>query len=280
MDRDFNRSWSDRLTSWSDNARIISCPSAPPHRPGSASYVARDGRLRADEVVQRRPADHGRGRRRLPHGRRRPALHRRSLGRLRGRPRASQRRDRRRDRAPAADSRLLLADHDDERPDAARRRGARPHWWPLRRLQTVLQRLGGDRRRPQAGAAVPPPDRTGRAVQGDLLLPLVPRRDDGCARRDGLAKAPQSVRAARHGLDPRAATGADTVPRVPGWAVLARLLRAARDVVELEGPSTVSALILEPVLLTAGVVQPPREYFTLVRESATRPACSSSSTRS
>jgi adenosylmethionine-8-amino-7-oxononanoate aminotransferase len=39
-----------------------------------------------------------------------------------------------------------------------------------------------------------------------------------------------------------------------------------RDVVELEGPSTVSALILEPVLLTAGVVQPPREYFTLVRE--------------
>ena len=27
-----------------------------------------------------------------------------------------------------------------------------------------------------------------------------------------------------------------------------------------------AALILEPVMLTAGVVQPPREYFTLVRE--------------
>ena len=39
-----------------------------------------------------------------------------------------------------------------------------------------------------------------------------------------------------------------------------------RDVIELEGPRTVSALILEPVLLTAGVVTPPREYFTLVRE--------------
>ena len=39
-----------------------------------------------------------------------------------------------------------------------------------------------------------------------------------------------------------------------------------KDVVELEGPRTVAALILEPVMLTAGVVQPPREYFTLVRE--------------
>lgn len=39
-----------------------------------------------------------------------------------------------------------------------------------------------------------------------------------------------------------------------------------RDVFELEGPRTISSLILEPVMLTAGVQMPSREYFTGVRE--------------
>lgn len=43
-----------------------------------------------------------------------------------------------------------------------------------------------------------------------------------------------------------------------------------QDVIELEGPRTVSAVILEPVLLTAGVVLPPPEYFTLLRELCDR----------
>jgi adenosylmethionine-8-amino-7-oxononanoate aminotransferase len=39
-----------------------------------------------------------------------------------------------------------------------------------------------------------------------------------------------------------------------------------RDVIELEGPKTVSALILEPAMLTAGVHMPTREWFHAVRE--------------
>ncbi len=38
------------------------------------------------------------------------------------------------------------------------------------------------------------------------------------------------------------------------------------DVVELEGPRTVSAIMIEPTMLTAGVVTPPAEYFTRLRE--------------
>jgi adenosylmethionine-8-amino-7-oxononanoate aminotransferase len=42
--------------------------------------------------------------------------------------------------------------------------------------------------------------------------------------------------------------------------------RHIRDVIELEGPETVSSVILEPVMLTAGVRLPPPEYFSAVRE--------------
>jgi beta-alanine--pyruvate transaminase len=38
------------------------------------------------------------------------------------------------------------------------------------------------------------------------------------------------------------------------------------DTIELEGPRTVSAVILEPVMLTVGVEMPPPEYFTRLRQ--------------
>jgi adenosylmethionine-8-amino-7-oxononanoate aminotransferase len=43
-------------------------------------------------------------------------------------------------------------------------------------------------------------------------------------------------------------------------------LENLRDTIELEGPRTVSAVILEPILLTAGVQMPPREWFVALRE--------------
>ena len=53
-----------------------------------------------------------------------------------------------------------------------------------------------------------------RALQDDLLLPLLPRRDDGRAHRDRLAAAADPVRALPAGRPPRAPADPELVPRV------------------------------------------------------------------
>ena len=50
-------------------------------------------------------------------------------------------------------------------------------------------------------------------------------------------------------------------------ATYARLLE---EVIQLEGPETIAALITEPVMTSAGVVVPPREYLPRVRELCDR----------
>ena len=61
-------------------------------------------------------------------------------------------------------------------------------------------------------------------------------------------------------------------PAVPGRARDARRdLRAAPGgVIQLEGPETIAALITEPIMMSAGVVVPPREYLPRVRELCDR----------
>ena len=50
-------------------------------------------------------------------------------------------------------------------------------------------------------------------------------------------------------------------------ATYARLLE---EVIQLEGPETIAALITEPIMMSAGVVVPPREYLPRVRELCDR----------
>jgi adenosylmethionine-8-amino-7-oxononanoate aminotransferase len=50
-------------------------------------------------------------------------------------------------------------------------------------------------------------------------------------------------------------------------ATYARLLE---EVIQLEGPDTIAALITEPIMMSAGVVVPPREYLPRVRELCDR----------
>ena len=50
-------------------------------------------------------------------------------------------------------------------------------------------------------------------------------------------------------------------------ATYARLLE---EVIQLEGPETIAALITEPIMTSAGVVVPPREYLPRVRELCDR----------
>ena len=42
--------------------------------------------------------------------------------------------------------------------------------------------------------------------------------------------------------------------------------RTIRDIIELEGPDTVSAIIVEPISNTGGIITPPQEYHTILRE--------------
>ena len=151
------------------------------------------------------------------HGPRGPTVHRRALGRLRGQPRARERGDRRRDRGAAPSALLLVADHDDDRPRArAGDRVAPRHRRQVRRRQAALERVGGHRRRDQDGAPVPPPERQRRALQDDLVLPLLPRRDDGRSHLDGLAAATDAVRAVRRGRPACAPADPGIVPGLHG----------------------------------------------------------------
>ena len=148
-----------------------------------------------------------------------------------------QRRDHRRDRGAAPAALVLVADHDDDRPGARARRRADPaHGRPLRRRQAALERIGGDGGGAQDGAPVPPPERQPRAVQDDLVLPLLPRGDDGRAHVDGLAAAADAVRAVPHRRDPRAPADPRLVPGLHGL-VHPRLPRAAAGRDRARGPA-------------------------------------------
>jgi adenosylmethionine-8-amino-7-oxononanoate aminotransferase len=52
--------------------------------------------------------------------------------------------------------------------------------------------------------------------------------------------------------------------------VAATYVRLAEQVIELEGPETIAALITEPILMTAGVVIPPEGYLPALRELCDR----------
>lgn len=52
---------------------------------------------------------------------------------------------------------------------------------------------------------------------------------------------------------------------VPNDQLGATYARLVEEVVQLEGPETIAALITEPILMSAGVVVPPRDYLPLLR---------------
>ena len=45
-----------------------------------------------------------------------------------------------------------------------------------------------------------------------------------------------------------------------------RCATIVEDVIQMEGPTTVSSMILEPIGNTGGIITPPNEYFTILRE--------------
>jgi adenosylmethionine-8-amino-7-oxononanoate aminotransferase len=170
-------------------------------------------------------------------------------------------------RGAVADARVLVADHDHERPGA-------------RAAAELLDLTGGRcassrsfaaaRRRPgraQARTAIPSPDGPGRALQAVFLSPYHGGRWalgatgwPNCATLYGATRPAPSTFATR-----------PTLSRVPGWPCSLDCFELLKDGVELEGPRTVAALILEPVMLTAGVAA--AGSISLVRELCDRPAC-------
>jgi adenosylmethionine-8-amino-7-oxononanoate aminotransferase len=53
---------------------------------------------------------------------------------------------------------------------------------------------------------------------------------------------------------------------VPPAEIGSTYARLVKEVIELEGPETICALITEPILMSAGVVVPPREYLPALRD--------------
>ena len=124
---------------------------------------------------------------------------------------------------------------------------------PLRHRQAALQRLRGDRGGAQDGAPVPPPERQPGALQDDLLLPLLSRRHDGRAHLDRLAAAADAVRAVPDRRHPRAIRRSRAAAGPAPAPARSAASRSCATSIEHEGPRTVSAIIVEPVMLTAGV---------------------------
>ena len=149
---------------------------------------------------------------------------------------------------------VLLADHDDDRPRARARDRADPRdRRQVRRRQAALERVGGDRGRDQDGAPVPPPER--RRPSGTRrsrsIAPTTAPRWAPSPRRAGRSYGRRTSRSSR--------AACACTPPIPARVGPARApctlgcLAQLRDVIELEGPRTVSAVIVEPVMLTARV---------------------------
>ena len=86
----------------------------------------------------------------------------------------------------------------------------------------------------------------------------------GALTSTGLAAAADAVRAVRAGRHPRARADPGRCRACSGSCTLGCLAQL-RDVIESEGPRTVSAVLVEPVMLTAGVHALPQEYLQGLR---------------
>jgi adenosylmethionine-8-amino-7-oxononanoate aminotransferase len=101
------------------------------------------------------------------------------------------------------------------------------------------------------------------SLQGHLPQPGLPRNHHGGADRHGHPGRAQAVRADL----PRLAHVPNTEP-LPAGAGMTRTRwpDTIADRIEIRGPETVSAVILEPVQNSGGCFTPPEGYFQRVRE--------------
>ena len=130
------------------------------------------------------------------------------------------------------------------------------------------ERLGGQRARDADGPALLAGHGQARQVQGHLARGRLPRRHRGHARH---------LRPAPHGRGLRAARRCRASPRsrrripsaiaapapTPSWSQ--RRARELRETIEREGPDTVSAVIMEPVISSGGFIMPPIGWLRAVR---------------
>src|SRR4029450_7490412 len=105
-----------------------------------------------------------------------------------------------------------------------------------------VRRLGGHGGGDQDGPPVPPADRQPAQVQGHLPLPVMAWLPPLAPPR------------------PRALFGKPS----PSCEITCAPL--VGDVIEMEDPETVAAVIVEPIGHTGGIIDPPDEYLPLVRE--------------
>ena len=165
-----------------------------------------------------------------------------------------------RDPAAGGDARLREPVHGDRGARAARAQARRDLPGRHRRLLLHQRRRRGERERDQDRAAVH------RPPQGDVVLPLVSRRHRG--RDDADRRSAPLGRGARHaGRRPRA----QSVSRHPkGWDTAEVALARIEETIELEGPKTIAAFILEPVTGTNGVLVPPDGFIQGIRDLCTK----------
>ena len=124
----------------------------------------------------------------------------------------------------------------------------------------------------QAGAAVSQADRLARQVQDHQPLPVVARLDPG----------------APVGLRPQESRKTVNEPLAPGFLHVfpptcyrcpfgktypecgITCATIVEDVVEMEDPATVAAILVEPIGHTGGVIDPPEEYLPILRDICDR----------
>ena len=112
----------------------------------------------------------------------------------------------------------------------------------------------------------------GHEVQDHLALPRLPRRAPATPWPPAAGRA-GACRTSR--FPPGSSTSTPRIrtarrsPAAPSTlgATYARLLE---EVIQLEGPETIAAFIAEPIMLSAGVEVPPRDYLPRLRELCDR----------
>ena len=137
--------------------------------------------------------------------------------------------------------------------------------------QVSVRRCRGRRGGDQAGAAVPQAYRLAGKVQDHQPLPVVAWLDAGRAFGLGPQVAQDGQRANGPGfihVFPPTCYRCPFGKTYPDCGITCATI--VEDVIGMEDPSTVAAIIVEPIGHTGGVIDPPEEYLPILREICDR----------
>ena len=150
---------------------------------------------------------------------------------------------------------------------ARRARAGRPHT-----VKFQTRRLGSHRGRHQARPAISPADGQPGQVQDHQPLSIVARLDPGLALGLGAEVAQDGERAAGRRVPARLPADVLPLPVRQGLPATAGspAPRSSSDVIDMEDPATVAAIMVEPIGHTGGIIDPPDEYLPILREICDR----------